>query len=355
MSKVLVLYPNYDTVVTGGHIYDHFFLDRVISSNKHSIDFIKKRLSVFSAISIFSTAKKYDAVLTNSRLYPHYIFLWLLLRLFSKCKLICIHHHFDFMNYQSRKNGGDIVRFLFKRPARYIPENLFLWLSTTVIIPSPYVRDVFKKTFPRKKFFYVELGLLPAFSQNHASQIKTGKNLIYVGTISKRKGLHLLIDALHTIDQQNINFNCTLVGAVRGNRYKDFIDEKINNYKLNNKVSFPGKLSDAELASHYGNSYVFVFPSLLEGYGMVLLEAMSFGLPIVAFNNSAMPYTIKDGINGFLCRNADASDFANKLTALLTDDNLRQRLSEGALQSATTKRKMIDMYPDIDKFTQWLS
>lgn len=361
MSKVLILYPDYDIVFTGGHIYDHLFLDRVAASKKHSIDFIKYTSSLFGALSLFSTVKKYNVVITNSRLYTSYILLWLMLRLFSKCKLLCIHHHFDFMNYPSKKNGGNTGRFLIERPVRYTAENLFLLFCTAVVIPSPYVRDVFRRIFPHKKFFYVELGLLPAFSQNiipqsNILQGKTGKDLIYVGTVYKRKGLHILIDALSIIDRQGIDFNCTLVGAIRGGKsgYKEFIDEKIKTYKLGNKISFTGKLSDEELASRYNNASIFVFPSLLEGYGMVLLEAMAYGLPVVAFNNSAMPYTVKDGINGLLCKNADSADFACKLAALLKDGSLQQRLSRGALQSASTKRKMTDMYPDIDKFIQWL-
>ncbi len=181
------------------------------------------------------------------------------------------------------------------------------------------------------------------------------KELLYVGAISTGKGIHLLIDALNTIKRKGIAFNCIIAGAENSSKYYRFINNKIKKYKLENYISFTGFLQENKLSAYYNNADIFVFPSLLESYGMVLLEAMSSGLPVVAFNNSAMPYTIKDGINGLLCKNKDVGDFAYNLEKLLKDDNLYKKLSNGALQTFTHTKKMTDMYHDIDKFTQWLS
>lgn len=62
---------------------------------------------------------------------------------------------------------------------------------------------------------------------------------------------------------------------------------------LEDVVSFSGRVSDEELRNYYSKAYCFVLPSLLEGYGMVLIEAMSYGLPVIAFNNSAIPFTLR--------------------------------------------------------------
>lgn len=73
-------------------------------------------------------------------------------------------------------------------------------------------------------------------------------------------------------------------------------------YGLEDVVTFVGRISDEELKSYYSRAYCFVFPSLLEGYGMVLIEAMSYGLPVIAFDNSAIPFTVKNDRNGILVR-----------------------------------------------------
>jgi glycosyltransferase involved in cell wall biosynthesis len=239
-----------------------------------------------------------------------------------------------------------------KRLVHYIFEKSLLSLCTSVIIPSPYVRDVFKKIFPRKKIFYAELGVkqMPVHTVKYP---KNNKELIFVGTVvNQRKGLHFLIEALNIIKGNGIDFNCTVVGMIREGKYYQLLKEKIKKYNLENNISFTGHIQDDKLADYYNAAAVFVFPSTLEGYGMVLIEAMAFGLPVIAFNNSAMPYTVKDGINGLLVKNKDIADLALKISTLLSDSALCSKLSQGALQTSLHTRKMSDMDVDIDKFLQ---
>ena len=77
---------------------------------------------------------------------------------------------------------------------------------------------------------------------------------------------------------------------------KDYSDKA----GLGDKVTFRGRVEERELKDLYMASRIFVFPSLWEGFGMVLAEAASFGLPIVTTDAGAIPYLIKDGINGLL-------------------------------------------------------
>ena len=70
-----------------------------------------------------------------------------------------------------------------------------------------------------------------------------------------------------------------------------------------------------------------------EGFGMVLAEAQTYSLPIICFNNSAMPYTVRDGFNGFLCENRNAGAMADAIERVVSDRKLRARLSENARKS----------------------
>jgi len=87
---------------------------------------------------------------------------------------------------------------------------------------------------------------------------------------------------------------------------------------------------------------------------MVLVEAMSYGLPVIAFDNSAVPYTVKDGLNGLLVKNNSVEDLKHAMKRLLVDEGLRNRLSIGALEYYKTTRIYEDWNRDIDKFIQSL-
>ena len=107
------------------------------------------------------------------------------------------------------------------------------------------------------------------------------------------------------------------------------LKRQITDDGLSEYVKFKGRVSDEELNECYQRTEIFTFPSLLEGYGMVIVEAMSRGVPVVAFNNSAMSYSIKDGVNGLLAENENASSFAEKVLELTGNRSLRAELQKG--------------------------
>ena len=109
-------------------------------------------------------------------------------------------------------------------------------------------------------------------------------------------------------------------------------------------------MSDERLNLFYEQAEIFTFPSLLEGYGIVLVEAISRGVPIVAFNNSAMPYTIEDGVNGLLASDRSALSLANKIKELSGNDKLRLKLQEGMKVTISTLKTYQDFINGIDDF-----
>lgn len=95
--------------------------------------------------------------------------------------------------------------------------------------------------------------------------------------------------------QERKNIHLDVVGNISSKNYYNKLRILVSENGLEDVVSFSGRVSDEELRNYYSKAYCFVLPSLLEGYGMVLIEAMSYGLPVIAFNNSAIPFTLKDG------------------------------------------------------------
>ena len=198
-------------------------------------------------------------------------------------------------------------------------------LMDSIIVPSPFTLDIARNLFPHKQIFYVPLPFEREFKKSQ--NFKIG-NLLYVGTIEERKGLSYLINAISLLgDKESVNLN--IVGKVVEQSYYEKLQLQIASLGLSDNVHFLGRVSDETLAACYQKAEIFTFPSLLEGYGIVLIEAFNNGLPIICFDNTAMPYTVKDGVNGLLVKNKDAKDFAYKIQLLMGNSFLREKLQEG--------------------------
>ncbi len=105
------------------------------------------------------------------------------------------------------------------------------------------------------------------------------------------------------------------------------IETEMQQDGLQDYFVFKGRQEIDALYRSYQESLCFAFPSSLEGYGMVLLEAMAKGCPCVVFNNSAMPYTVHDGENGLVVANNDSDAFAAAVVRMVEDKELRARFS----------------------------
>ena len=100
-----------------------------------------------------------------------------------------------------------------------------------------------------------------------------------------------------------------------------------------NRCHLNGPVEDVVKA--YQESSIFVLSSRFEGFGMVLIEAMACGLPVVSFDCPAGPdEIITDGVDGLLVPSGDVYALAEKLMVLMSDDNLRRRLGQQARQTA---------------------
>lgn len=150
--------------------------------------------------------------------------------------------------------------------------------------------------------------------------------------------------------QERKNIHLDVVGNISSKNYYNKLRILVSENGLEDVVSFSGRVSDEELRNYYSKAYCFVFPSLLEGYGMVLIEAMSYGLPVIAFNNSAIPFTLKDGKNGILVENKNVKALKNAILALCNDVNFHSNLSKGALVTYNNVRSLFDLDNDIEKF-----
>jgi len=163
-------------------------------------------------------------------------------------------------------------------------------------------------------------------------KIKPIPELLFVGNIEKRKSLNTVINALSEI--KNFDFKFNVVGNPTESDYYNEVLKLIETGNLMNKVYFLGKLSSDELLEHYRKSDILLFPSLWEGYGMVIAEAMANGLPVISSNIPTSKELINDGTDGLLFKKGDHKDLARCIRKLYNNPELYSKISENSIKRA---------------------
>lgn len=157
----------------------------------------------------------------------------------------------------------------------------------------------------------------------------TGKRVICVARYSHEKGIDLLLKAWKEVESQIDDWRLDIFGEGERSPYEQLIDN-LGIDRAN--CALNGRTTDVE--KEYCNSSVFVLSSRFEGFGMVIVEAMACGLPVVAFDCPWGPQAIiSDGEDGLLVENGNPSALAQNLIALIKDDGKRKVMSEAALRN----------------------
>lgn len=151
------------------------------------------------------------------------------------------------------------------------------------------------------------------------------KIIIFVGRLEDIKGVKYLIEAMKSIKQKDKNIKLMLVGDGED---RGKLERLVKELDLEENVIFIGKVPNEKVPEYMVVSDVFVLPSLSESFGIVNLEAMASGLPIVATKVGGLPEIIKDGENGFLVEPKNTKEITEKVLLLLEDIELNKRIAE---------------------------
>lgn len=328
--KFFKIYPKPLPITTGGHVYDNNLLETInksenIRAENTYIGCDKKILKIFRPfVEFFKGLKNRDAdvIVFNSSSCLHILPLVLFLKVFNKkSEIHTIHHHFIYLEFKGFK------RWIYKTA-----ENELLKNSNKIIVPSPYIYQELKKSFSEDKLLFFRI---PFEAKQEFKPAPVVGNLSFTGTIEPRKGLIYLFQALKKLQEQGVDYHLNVIGKVVNEDYfrklKDFAE--IN--KLN--VDFLGFIDRKDKNKILSETDIFVFPSLLEGFGMVLVEAQVYGLPIVTFDNSAMPFTVKNDENGFTVPTFNVDELSKKIEEIINNRELRNKLSQGALKNVKSQ------------------
>ncbi len=271
---------------------------------------------------LFFKLNKFDIV------YLHYPFfgaseIIFLLKFFRRNKFkLVIHYHMDTLELRGLKK-------LFSLPSTIIRKKLFDLADLIICASFDYIKfsqikDIYKKNF--KKFKELPFSVdTDKFIPN--KKIKNTKiNITFVGGMDRAhnfKGVDVLLSAFSKIKQLNIKLN--LIGN------GDLIDgykQLAKNLDIEDRVNFFTDMSDADKIIKYQNSDIFVLPSINshEAFGIVLLEAMSCGVPVIASSLPGVRKVFENNQQGLLVIPGDVHDLKNKIEELIFDNEKREKM-----------------------------
>lgn len=204
--------------------------------------------------------------------------------------------------------------------------------SNAVISVSNYSsKDLVKKRILKANIFIVPNGVdVKRFYPNANTLIKNKYNnaniLLYVGPLIKRKGIEYIIKAMPRI----ISECGKTILLIVGEGSQDYLRKIAAMLNVTDNVIFKGFVSEENLSMYYNGCDIFVFPSLQEGFGMVMAEAMACGKPVIAANTSAIPEVLGDA--GSIVPPRDSHALSEAVITLLKDEDKRLAFEERAIR-----------------------
>lgn len=204
-----------------------------------------------------------------------------------------------------------------------------------IVTSSTTARELARVGVPGASLRVVNPGTDPAplATGSGTDEATLGLSLLCVATLIPRKGHAVLIEALQGLQERRWILHC--VGGARDADTAKALRAAIDAHRLGARVHLHGEVPSGRLQVLYDRADAVVLPSLYEGYGMVLAEAMARGLPVVSTTAGAIAATVPSGA-GILVPPGDALALRAALADLLDDRDRRARLAAGARAARTT-------------------
>jgi glycosyltransferase involved in cell wall biosynthesis len=161
----------------------------------------------------------------------------------------------------------------------------------------------------------------------HSIAKETRPTIVFAGRISPNKGADLLVDAVCRLSREHPDVQLRLLGK-GSDEFVDQLRAKAAQHGMPNLLDLPGFIAREELPAHLSRAHVFAAPSKYEpGPGLVCLEAMACGLPVVACAGAGAAEVVMPGENGLLVPPGDAAALADALGVLLSKPALREAMA----------------------------
>jgi len=230
--------------------------------------------------------------------------------------VLIVENHGDFevsLFLQRRVRCQNLYRWLMQRTARFALQHADLLRAV-----SNSTRKQLETWSPGKPIVQ-----FPAWTDIDVF-LKAGEDdgvrepvVLYAGVLTPLKGVHHLLHAFAKVAQEFPEVRLEIVGRDENPEYAEELQHEVLQLGLNGRVSFVGEVSQVEMADRIRRACAFVLPSLSEGLGRVVVEAMATGTPVIGSHVDGIPEMVQEGLTGFLVPPGDEEALAKRLRWVL--------------------------------------
>ncbi len=178
----------------------------------------------------------------------------------------------------------------------------------------------------------LSMGILKKDAMKEKETEKNKFRILYVGKIEERRNVYFLIEVFRKLQEMYGNLELVLVGDGE-KEYKEAFLESIGTELERGEITHITKLAQSELPAYYASSDMFLFTTNYDIFGMVLLEAMYYGLPVVSTMNGGASMLITDDVNGYVLDEFDLEKWTEKISGLIQGADKRKQMGAAAHQT----------------------
>jgi len=236
----------------------------------------------------------------------------------------------------------DLIRFSLGFAQETITEKILLKLDIRGIKRASHIIAVSKHTqndliqylkIPDGRMSVIYNGIDHSIFKPHTIKLLDKPYILYVGSERPRKNLSRLFEAFAKLKGEFPELKLAKVGiSGRAKKYRRETMRKLVSLGLTGDVIFVEYITELDLAYYYSSAALLAYPSLYEGFGFPLLEAMACGCPVVTSNTSSLPEVV--GEAGIMVNPYDTDGLAQAMRRVLTDDKLRDDMVRKGLEQA---------------------
>jgi len=213
---------------------------------------------------------------------------------------------------------------------------LYKWVfrGAEVILLSPCLYEDSARVVQREQCHFLANGIPdPWYGGKFRDQQARGiprktPRIVYFSNLVVNKGIFILLEALALLKLRGVPFRASFVGAWESVSVEQEFGRIVRDNALDDLIEVCGPRHGDEKRQTYSEADIMAFPTYNDSYPLVVLEAMSHGLPVLSTYEGAIPEILQDNISGFLVPRMDARSTADRLELLLNDPVLRERMGK---------------------------
>jgi glycosyltransferase involved in cell wall biosynthesis len=229
-------------------------------------------------------------------------------------------------------HGAEFKQFYERSPLllRKIIRTLLDSCDTIIALSDQWKKDLSRISGnPRIRVIYNPTMMQEPFLANECMPPKTKVNFLFMGRLGKRKGVYDIIESARQIRAENIKISLYGDGEIEN------VKTMIAANGVEDKVQVCGWINGSRKDQAFRNANVLILPSYSEGFPISVLEAMAYGIPVVATDVGGIAECIEDGVNGYLIKPGDCETLAKCIERLAASSVLRARMGKSGHEKAS--------------------